>query len=106
MGDETAITRLRDFMHERDWEQFHSMENLIKSISIESGELLECVQWQEHGDEESVRGELADVLTYCFLLADKLGSTPEELILHKLETTAEKYPANKVKGRSVKYDKL
>lgn len=82
------------------------MENLIKSISIESGELLECVQWRGQADEEDLRGELADVLTYCYLLADKLGATPEELILEKLETTAAKYPVAKAKGRSTKYDQL
>lgn len=93
-------------MHEREWEQFHSVENLIKSVAIESGELLECVQWQGNIDEEHVRAELADVLTYCFLLADKLGAKPDELILRKLQATAAKYPIDKAKGRSAKYDQL
>lgn len=93
-------------MHEREWEQFHSIENLIKSISIESGELLECVQWQGDTDRDNVRAELADVLTYCYLLADTLDANPEELILQKLESTAAKYPVEKAKGRSAKYDQL
>lgn len=93
-------------MAERQWGQFHSVENLIKSISIESGELLECVQWRGQADEKDIRAELADVLTYCYLLADRLGAKPEELILDKLETTAAKYPVAKAKGRSTKYDQL
>lgn len=100
------MTTLRAFMNDRQWEQFHSMENLIKSISIESGELLECVQWQGQFVEEEIRSELADVLTYCYLLADKLGARPDDLILDKLETTAAKYPVAKAKGRSTKYDQL
>lgn len=106
MGEQSAMATLRAFMAERQWEQFHSTENLIKSISIESGELLECVQWQGQPVEEDVRSELADVLTYCYLLADKLGAKPDDLILDKLETTAAKYPVAKAKGRSTKYDQL
>ncbi|NDK31142.1 nucleotide pyrophosphohydrolase [Nesterenkonia haasae] len=106
MGEESAITRLREFMRARDWEQFHSIENLIKSVSVESGELLECVQWHGQPDTERVKDELADVLTYCFLLADALGSEPEELILAKLQSTEAKYPVDKAKGRSAKYDEL
>lgn len=106
MGEQTAMTILRAFMTERQWGQFHSTENLIKSISIEAGELLECVQWQEQADEDDIRSELADVLTYSYLLADKLGAKPDELILDKLETTAAKYPVAKAKGRSTKYDQL
>ena len=102
MGEQTATTALRAFMAERQWGQFHSTENLIKSISIESGELLECVQWQEQAGEDDIRSELADVLTYCYLL----GAKPDELILDKLETTAVKYPVAKAKGRSTKYDQL
>lgn len=37
--------RLRVFNGERDWAQFHTPENLAKSITIEAGELLECFQF-------------------------------------------------------------
>lgn len=106
MGTSEVIAKLRDFVAERDWHQFHTAENLAKSISIESAELLECFQWSAPSNAKEVESELADVLTYCFLLADKIGKTPESLILEKLAHTASKYPAEKSRGKSVKYDKL
>ncbi|WP_416210495.1 nucleotide pyrophosphohydrolase [Nesterenkonia sp. HG001] len=104
---EDALSELRNFVQEREWAQFHSPENLAKSIAIESGELLECFQWsEESGDAERVQSELADVLTYCLLLADRLGANPEELVLQKLQHTRTKYPVDKARGRSTKYDRL
>lgn len=97
---------LARFVEERDWAQFHSPENLAKSISIEAAELLECFQWSGEFESDVVRSELADVLTYCFLLATKIGAEPVELILEKLEETRLKYPVDKAKGRSTKYDQL
>lgn len=106
MTNESALQVLREFVKERDWAQFHSEDNLAKSISIEAGELLECFQWGAGGDKERVKDELADVLTYCFLLADKIGEDPEALILGKLSRTRLKYPVEKARGRSTKYDEL
>ena len=95
-----------EFTHERDWDQFHSPENLAKSISIEAGELLECFQWNSNFDKDEVCEELADVVNYCILLADKLDVELEDIILAKLEKTRKKYPVDKAKGKSTKYDKL
>lgn len=97
---------LEEFVRERDWAQFHTPANLAKSISIEAGELLECFQWEDEGDDSRVRGELADVVTYCTLLALRLGVDLDEIVLDKLAITAEKYPAERAKGRSAKYDAL
>lgn len=104
-SDQT-IELLRRFRDEREWEQFHSAGNLAKSICIESGELLECFQWSETADHGQVADELADVLTYCYLLADSLGENPEDLIRKKLEITRSKYPVEESRGRSSKYDQL
>ena len=106
MADPSVQEALRAFVAERDWAQFHSPENLAKSISIEAGELLECFQWNADADAARVRDELADVLTYCFLLADRLGVDPAQIVLDKLATTREKYPADRARGRSTKYDAL
>ena len=95
-----------DFSNERDWDQFHSPENLAKSISIEAGELLECFQWNNNYDKSAVCEELADVLTYCIMLADKLDVSIEDIVLKKLEKSKKKYPIDKAKGVSTKYDKL
>lgn len=100
------ILALREFNKERDWDQFHSEENLAKSISIEAGELLECFQWDNKYDMDDVCEELADVLSYCIMLADKLGVDIAEIVLNKLEKTKEKYPVEKSRGVSTKYNKL
>lgn len=97
---------LAGFVRERDWAQFHTPANLAKSISIEAAELLECFQWNDDADESRVREELADVATYCTLLAAKLDVDLDELILEKLSVTRTKYPAEKSRGRSTKYDAL
>ena len=104
---ENLIKKLKEFNEERDWDQFHSPENLAKSIAIESGELLECFQWNdEKYNKEEVCEELADVFTYCIQMAIKLDVSPEEIILKKLEKTKRKYPIEKAKGVSTKYNKL
>lgn len=97
---------LREFNEERDWDQFHTPENLAKSISIEAAELLECFQWDNDFDNEDVCEELADVLSYCIMMADRLDVDIEEIVLDKLEKTKKKYPVDKAKGISTKYDKL
>lgn len=106
MRETETVRQLRAFTAERNWEQFHSPDNLAKSIAIEASELLECFQWSADADPARVQEELADVLTYCFLLADKLGVDPEQIVLDKLKVTAEKYPVEKARGRSAKYDQL
>ena len=106
MGNEELIVALRKFVAERNWQQFHTAENLAKSISIESAELLELFQWSEPSHIEEVKDELADVLTYCILLADKYDLDVEKIILEKLEKTKAKYPVDKSYGRSEKYDRL
>lgn len=103
---EELIKQIKQLNEEREWNQFHSPENLAKSIAIESGELLECFQWNNNYDKAEVCEELADVFTYCIMMADKLEVNPEEIILKKLEKTRKKYPIDKAKGVSTKYNKL
>ena len=106
MTEKSVRVVLRTFVEERDWRKFHTQENLAKSIAIEAGELLECFQWGATPVSEHVLDELADVLTYCFLLADQLGIEPEKIILDKLARTQAKYPVEKSRSRNTKYDKL
>lgn len=98
--------KLRLFNAARDWEQFHTPENLAKSISIEAGELLECFQWNNEYDKQGVCDEIADVMMYCIMLADKLKIDPKHEMLRKLEENNKKYPVSKCKGSSKKYDQL
>lgn len=100
------MEEIAQFNKERDWNQFHSPENLAKSISIEAGELLECFQWNNNFNKDEVCEELADVFTYCIQMAMRLGVDPKEIILKKLDKTRKKYPVDKAKGVSTKYSKL
>ena len=95
------------FVAAREWAQFHTpAKNLAKSVSIEASELLECFQWNDDADPARVREELADVVTYCILLAERLGVDLDEIVLDKLALTEQKYPVERAKGRSTKYDAL
>lgn len=119
MSTEHVMDQLREFARQRNWEQFHSPENLAKSISIEAAELLECFQWSSADNtsthspggfsaefQQEVGEELADVMTYCLYLAMRLDMDPEKIILDKLATTGKKYPVDKAFGQSDKYDRL
>ena len=94
------------FTEERDWDQFHSPVNLAKSIAIEAAELLECFQWSDEAAPEKVEEELADVLNYCLQLAAKMKLDPAEIVRKKMIRNAEKYPVEKSRGSSLKYDQL
>ncbi|MBE6507929.1 MAG: nucleotide pyrophosphohydrolase [Methanobrevibacter sp.] len=91
------------FQKERNWKEFHTPENLAKSISIESAELLEHFQWGKDYNIDEVAEELADVLIYCMYMADALDLDIKEIISNKMEKNAIKYPVDKSKGNAKKY---
>lgn len=90
-----VIRDLKGFHKERDWERFHTPENLAKSISIESAELLEHFQWGKEYDESEVADELADVLIYCIYMAEAMDFDINEIIYNKMAKNAIKYPPKK-----------
>ena len=105
--NEKTYKRLIKFRDDRDWSQFHTGENLAKSLMIEAGELLEVFQY---GDKETsvekVKEELADVLMYSMLLADRYNLDLDEIINKKMDQNEAKYPVEKAKGKADKYDQL
>ena len=103
---EELTKKIRQFAEERDWLQFNTPENLAKSIAMEAGELLECFQWNNDYDKVEVKYEIADVMNYCILLCSQIGVDPKQIILEKMEISAQQYPIDKAKGVSTKYDKL
>lgn len=104
---QNTIERIRKFSEDRDWDQFHSPANLAKSLVIEAAELLECFQWNDEGyDIQHVKEELADVLVYSQNLLDKLGLDADEIVNMKMNQNEAKYPVEKAKGNSAKYDQL
>lgn len=103
MKQET-IDRIRKFSTDRDWDQFHTPENLAKSIVIEAAELLECFQWSGTGyDLQHVKEELADVMVYSRNLLDCLGLDEDEIINMKMTQNENKYPVEKARGSAAKY---
>lgn len=103
---QNLINRIRNFRDARDWKQFHTPENLAKSISIEAAELLENFQWNATFNKENVIDELADVMNYCILMADALNIDLEKAINDKIDKNEIKYPVEKSKGLSKKYNEL
>lgn len=105
---------LRAFAAERDWDQFHSPRNLATALAVEAAELLEPFQWLgEEQDRDlppetraAVEEELADVLLYLVRLADKLEVDLAAAARAKIVKNAEKYPVEKSRGTSRKYDAL
>ncbi|MBQ8293748.1 MAG: nucleotide pyrophosphohydrolase [Bacilli bacterium] len=99
--------RIDKFNKDRDWDQFHTPSNLAKSISIEASELLECFQWNDaEYDKQAVLEELADVMNYCIQMSLVLDVDIVDVINKKMDKTELKYPVDKAKGVSTKYDKL
>lgn len=106
-----VIKALLEFRDERDWKQFHDSKNLALAISIEAAELNELFLWKEKPTSENVniekiKEELADILSYAFLLAEKHQLDPFEIIADKIKKNGEKYPVEKAKGKSDKYNDL
>lgn len=106
MNQET-INRIRKFTEDREWDRFHTPENLAKSIVIEAAELLECFQWSDSDyDMQHVKEELADVIVYTQDLLDKLELDADEIVNMKMDQNERKYPIEKAKGNAAKYDQL
>jgi len=98
-----ALVAFRD---ERDWAQFHNPKDLALALSIEAAELNELFLWKQSDEVnvEKVKEELADVLAYALLLVDKYNFDVDEIVLNKIKKNAEKYPIDKSKGNSKKYN--
>lgn len=101
-----VLERIKKFRDDRDYKQFHTPENLAKSISIEAGELLEHFQWNNQFDKDQVCEELADVMVYCLHMADALEVDYKEIIMQKMDKNEQKYPVEKARGTSKKYTEL
>ena len=100
LRDET-IRRVIQFRDDREWRQFHTPKDLAISLSLEAAELLEIFQWSGADLEE-----LADVLSYCVLMADVCGLDLDEILNAKVDQNAAKYPVEKARGSAAKYTEL
>ncbi len=106
-----VIKALIKFRDDRDWKQFHDSKNLALAISIEASELNELFLWKTKEESEQVNSdrlkeELADILSFAFLLAQKHNLDPFEIVLDKIKKNGDKYPIDKAKGTATKYNEL
>ena len=108
--------RLTEFRDARDWQQFHSLKNLIISLNLEAGELLELTQWKNDDEFETslndpaarqnFEDECADVLSYLLLITERAGIDIVKITHDKIGRNEEKYPVAKSKGNARKYTQL
>ncbi|SHN31211.1 NTP pyrophosphatase, house-cleaning of non-canonical NTPs [Mucilaginibacter sp. OK098] len=98
--------QLKNFRDERDWAQFHNGKDLALALSIEAAELNELFLWKNADDAnvEKIKDELADVLGYALLIAEKYNLDINEIVKNKIAKNAEKYPIEKAKGSAKKYN--
>ena len=111
MISKESIDLIKQFRDDRDWSQFHNPKDLALSISLEASELLEIFQWSggdlECADKlDKIKEELADVLCYCVLMADRCGLDMDEIIKEKMKKNGEKYPVEAAYGSKDKYTEL
>lgn len=118
MNENDTLHQIRDalraFAAARDWERFHTPKNLAMALAGEAGEVIEHFQWLSadeslalsDADRAEVALELADVLFYLVRLADVMQIDLAEAARRKLSINAERYPADKARGRAAKYNKL
>jgi dCTP diphosphatase len=108
------IFKIRKFIKERDWEQFHTPKNLVMALSIETAEIMEHFQWKTAEESrdldettfDEVKDEIGDTFVYLLRLCDELGIDPIEAANDKMLKNAEKYPIEKAKGNAKKYTKF
>ena len=106
-----VIEELIQFRNDRDWEQFHDSKNLALAISLEAAELNELFLWKKGDEVENInkdrlKEEIADILSFTFLLAEKHNLDIFDIVSEKIKNNAQKYPVDKAKGTAKKYNEL
>ena len=106
-----VIKELINFRNDRDWEQFHDSKNLALAISLEAAELNELFLWKTDDEVENInkdrlKEEIADILSFTFLLAEKHNLDVFDIVSEKIKKNAQKYPVDKAKGTAKKYNEL
>lgn len=104
--------RMKEFVAERDWDQYHTIKNLSMAMTKEAAELMELFQWKKEEElktlppelKAKLEDEISDVLFYLLRIAQKGDVNLQEAFLNKMKKNEAKYPADKVKGSMKKYN--
>lgn len=107
---------LREFVADRDWEQYHFPKDLAIGLSIEAAELLEHFRFRSNDEIserlkdtaflEEVGHELADVLYFVLLICNNLGLDATQTLERKMQISAARYPVAQARGKNLKYTEL
>ena len=108
------VRKIRDFVDERDWEQFHSPKNLSMALVVEASELVEIFQWLSEEQSlnldpdqlQRVEEEAADVMNYLIRICDRLDIDLLKATDRKIQINSERYPAEQVRGSALKYSEF
>jgi len=111
MSNPKTIEIIKEFIKQRDWEQFHDPKNLAISLNLEASEVLELFQWTKDNEINknkitNLTDELADVYYWLLLLADYYDINIESALEEKIKKNEKKYPIDKSKGSSEKYSEF
>lgn len=109
-------SEIEKIVQDRDWDQFHSVKNLSMALNVESSELMEIFQWVSEADSNNVKNdpqklskledEVADIFYYLLRIIHKADIDLEKAVLNKLKKNIEKYPVEKARGNSKKYNEF
>ncbi|MEE9910089.1 MAG: nucleotide pyrophosphohydrolase [Deltaproteobacteria bacterium] len=114
MISKTLLEEMLFFRQERDWEKFHTTRNLCSALCVEASELLDIFRWARDPEIKSIarqqrseiENEVADVAILLTYLCNDLNISVEDAVRKKLEINRERYPVEKSKGTSTKYNRL
>jgi NTP pyrophosphatase (non-canonical NTP hydrolase) len=108
--------KIREFCEARDWDQFHNAKELAIALSIEASELLEIFRWKTPEEvqelfknekkKEDIKDEMADILYFLVRMAQRYNIDLSEALDKKMEKNEGKYPIDKAKGSSKKYNEF
>lgn len=108
------IKKITVFRDARDWKQFHNPKDMALSLVLEAAEVMEHFQWKNQEemekyiktDKSHIADELADVFYWVLLMSHDLDIDILNALEKKQKENESKYPVDKAKGRSTKYDRL
>jgi len=107
----TITERIINFRDQRNWQQFHTIKDLLLGLNIEVSELQELVLWKNEKEINSIdnviiQDELADIFIFLTYIAAHFDIDLLSAVESKIEKNGNKYPVDKSYGSNKKYTEL